>query len=60
MKKQFEMPVVNIDMFSTENLITTSGVAATDNAVAMAKQMEDAGYKATTVSLKDKNFTFSL
>ena len=60
MKKQFEMPVVNIDMFSTENLITTSGEAATDNAAAMTKQMEEAGYKVTAVSLNGFDFKVTL
>ncbi|MDO5398335.1 MAG: hypothetical protein Q4G33_10435 [bacterium] len=46
MKKQFETPVVNIQMFMTENIITTSG-----NASKMKEAMEGKGYTVTTKSL---------
>ena len=58
MKKQFEMPVVNIDMFSTENLITTSGEPT--NVTQMQTAMEAAGYKAKSVSLTGTGFTFNV
>lgn len=58
MKKQFEMPVVNINKFHTEKIITASGPDAGDNVVDMTKAMENGGYTVTTKSLKNFNFVY--
>lgn len=52
MKKQFEMPVVNINKFHIEKIITTSGSVAGDNAVNMQTAMENGGYTVTKKSLE--------
>lgn len=50
MKKQFEMPIVNIQIFMTENVITTSGVGGS-NAENMGNKMTSEGYTVTAKSL---------
>ena len=49
MKKQFEMPVVNVDVFSTENIITASGITlnSVENTVLTALE-EKTGVKVSS------------
>lgn len=57
MRKHFEMPVIGINKFHAENIVTTSGTGTeTTNVTNMQKAMENAGYTVKAVDIAA--FTF--
>ncbi|MGM9937859.1 MAG: hypothetical protein ACI38A_10985 [Candidatus Ornithomonoglobus sp.] len=54
MKKQFETPVIKVNWFCIENIVTTSGTGS--NTENMKKSMETDGYSVKTISIIDFEF----
>lgn len=51
MKKQFTKPVISLNMFMNEDIVTVSG-----NALSMKNEMEEGGYSVKTFDWTDIKF----